>query len=284
MTEESIGTEELPQPDGTLPEAIPVAEETNIDLVEETNIEGEGTIDAEPEESFPVSALTEAHAAESEGTLSEAIPVVEETNIEGKGTIDAEPEEAHAAEPETPVAEPETAVAEPEVNASEPEAPVSAPEVNASQQEAVVAAAEVPSEGPNITAAEPPQPVAEPIPPSTSPVPAEPTAEERKKSEKVAAAMKARSQTEEQSPFSVAVGKIYEGPLDLLLDLIRKQDIDIYDIPIAKITAQFLAYVDRLRAGDMDVAGDFIYTAALLIHIKSKMLLPREPAGPDDGR
>jgi segregation and condensation protein A len=86
----------------------------------------------------------------------------------------------------------------------------------------------------------------------------------------------------EQSPFSVIVGQIYEGPLDLLLDLIRKQDIDIYDIPIAKITAQFLAYVDRLKASDVDVAGEFIYTAALLIHIKSKMLLPRTPAGPDE--
>lgn len=86
----------------------------------------------------------------------------------------------------------------------------------------------------------------------------------------------------EQSPFSVTVGQVYDGPLDLLLDLIRKQDIDIYDIPIAKITAQFLAYVDQLKATDVDVAGDFIYTASLLIHIKSKMLLPRAPAGPDD--
>jgi segregation and condensation protein A len=83
-------------------------------------------------------------------------------------------------------------------------------------------------------------------------------------------------------PFSVTVGKVYDGPLDLLLDLIRKQDIDIYDIPIAKITAQFLAYVNQLKAGDVDVAGDFIYTASLLIHIKSKMLLPRAPAGPED--
>jgi segregation and condensation protein A len=87
---------------------------------------------------------------------------------------------------------------------------------------------------------------------------------------------------QDQSPFSVTVGQVYDGPLDLLLDLIRKQDIDIYDIPIAKITAQFLAYVDKLKATDMDVAGDFIYTASLLIHIKSKMLLPRAPAGPDD--
>jgi segregation and condensation protein A len=86
----------------------------------------------------------------------------------------------------------------------------------------------------------------------------------------------------EFSPFSVMVGQVYDGPLDLLLDLIRKQDIDIYDIPIAKITAQFLAYVNQLKAGDVDVAGEFIYTASLLIHIKSKMLLPRAPAGPDD--
>jgi segregation and condensation protein A len=86
----------------------------------------------------------------------------------------------------------------------------------------------------------------------------------------------------EESPFSVTVGKVYDGPLDLLLDLIRKQDIDIYDIPIAKITAQFLAYVNQLKATDVDVAGEFIYTASLLIHIKSKMLLPRMPEGPDD--
>ncbi|MFZ0662657.1 MAG: segregation/condensation protein A [Acidobacteriaceae bacterium] len=87
----------------------------------------------------------------------------------------------------------------------------------------------------------------------------------------------AKKQTESGYPFSVTVGKVYDGPLDLLLDLIRKQDIDIYDIPIAKITAQFLAYVEHLKETDMDAAGDFIYTAALLIHIKSRMLLPRSP-------
>jgi segregation and condensation protein A len=89
---------------------------------------------------------------------------------------------------------------------------------------------------------------------------------------------KAQEQEPEESPFTVSVAQVYDGPLDLLLDLIRKQDIDIYDIPIAKITAQFLAYVNQLRASDMDVAGDFIYTASLLIHIKSKMLLPRTDA------
>lgn len=86
----------------------------------------------------------------------------------------------------------------------------------------------------------------------------------------------------EHSPFSVIVGQVYDGPLDLLLDLIRKQDIEIYDIPIARITAQFLAYVNQLKASDVDVAGEFIYTASLLIHIKSKMLLPRAPSGPED--
>jgi segregation and condensation protein A len=79
-------------------------------------------------------------------------------------------------------------------------------------------------------------------------------------------------------PFAVSVGDVYEGSLDLLLDLIRKQDIDIYDIPIARITAQYLAYVEKIRELDVNVAADFIYRAAVLIHIKSKMLLPRDPA------
>ena len=90
-----------------------------------------------------------------------------------------------------------------------------------------------------------------------------------------------KDEMESVSPFSVVVGEVYDGPLDLLLDLIRKQDIDIYDIPIAKITAQFLSYVERLKQTDVDAAGDFIYTAALLIHIKSRMLLPRSPAEPE---
>ncbi len=83
---------------------------------------------------------------------------------------------------------------------------------------------------------------------------------------------------ESASPFSITVGTLYEGPLDLLLDLIRKQDIDIYDIPIAKITAQFLIYVEGLKQTEIDAAGEFLYVAALLIHIKSRMLLPRAPA------
>ena len=105
---------------------------------------------------------------------------------------------------------------------------------------------------------------------------------DEKAAAKLAARQKKLDESSEQSPFSVFVGQVYDGPLDLLLDLIRKQDIDIYDIPIARITAQFLAYVNQLRAGDVDVAGEFIYTASLLIHIKSKMLLPRAPSGPED--
>ena len=81
-----------------------------------------------------------------------------------------------------------------------------------------------------------------------------------------------------QSPFSVTVGQVYDGPLDLLLDLIRKQNIDIYDIPIARITSQFLDYTHHLKQVDVDAAGEFIYMASLLIHIKSKTLLPRDPS------
>lgn len=80
------------------------------------------------------------------------------------------------------------------------------------------------------------------------------------------------------SPFSVTVGLVYDGPMDLLLDLIRRQNIDIYDIPMGTITAQFLEYCHHLKNTDVDAAGEFVYTASLLIHIKSKMLLPRDPS------
>jgi segregation and condensation protein A len=125
-----------------------------------------------------------------------------------------------------------------------------------------------------------PQPATsqEPNPAQESPDPVS----DEKAAAKVLARQKKLDEASEDSPFSVLVDHVYDGPLDLLLDLIRKQDIDIYDIPIAKITAQFLAYVNQLKATDVDVAGEFIYTASLLIHIKSKMLLPRSPLGPDD--
>ena len=79
------------------------------------------------------------------------------------------------------------------------------------------------------------------------------------------------------SPLNVHL-EHYEGPLDLLLDLIRKQQIDIKDIPIATITSQYLEYLDEAREMDMDIGSEFVYMAATLIHIKSKMLLPRDPA------
>jgi len=72
----------------------------------------------------------------------------------------------------------------------------------------------------------------------------------------------------------------YEGPLDLLLDLIRKQQINIYDIPIAKITQQYLDYLRLLEEMNIDVAGEFIFMAATLIYIKSRMLLPPDPNAP----
>jgi segregation and condensation protein A len=72
----------------------------------------------------------------------------------------------------------------------------------------------------------------------------------------------------------------YEGPLDLLLDLIRKQQINIYDIPIARITKQYLDYLHLLEELNIDIAGEFIFMAATLIHIKSRMLLPPDPTAP----
>jgi segregation and condensation protein A len=84
------------------------------------------------------------------------------------------------------------------------------------------------------------------------------------------------------SPYRVNL-PVYEGPLDLLLDLIRKQEMDIHNIPIAKITEQYLDYLHQLEKFDIDVSADFIYMAATLIHVKSKMLLPADPlANPDN--
>ena len=69
--------------------------------------------------------------------------------------------------------------------------------------------------------------------------------------------------------------EIYDGPLDLLLDLIKKNEMDIYNIPISEITQQYLQYLETLKSLDLEVAGDFIVMAATLIHIKSKTLLPQ---------
>lgn len=69
---------------------------------------------------------------------------------------------------------------------------------------------------------------------------------------------------------------VFEGPLDLLLYLIKKNEVDIYDIPIALIVEQYLSYLDLMRSMNLDVAGEFLVMAATLSHIKSAMLLPQE--------
>ena len=78
------------------------------------------------------------------------------------------------------------------------------------------------------------------------------------------------------SNYKVAL-EIYSGPLDLLLFLIRREEIDIYDIPIARITAQYVEYVDLLRELDPESVGEFLVLAATLMEIKSRTLLPKPP-------
>ena len=76
--------------------------------------------------------------------------------------------------------------------------------------------------------------------------------------------------------------EVFEGPLDLLLYLIKKEEIDIYDIPIAKITDQYLEYLELMQLLDLNIAGEFLVMAATLIHIKSKMLLPKDQLQQDE--
>lgn len=75
---------------------------------------------------------------------------------------------------------------------------------------------------------------------------------------------------------------VFEGPFDLLLFLIRKNEVDIYDIPIASITDQFLEYIEVMNVMDLDIAGDFIEMVAILMHIKARMLLPQQFGDSDD--
>ena len=77
----------------------------------------------------------------------------------------------------------------------------------------------------------------------------------------------------------------FEGPLDLLLHLLREHKLEVLDIPIALITEKYLAHLDRMREIDLDIAGEFLVMASTLLHLKSRMLLPREevPAGADSG-
>lgn len=86
--------------------------------------------------------------------------------------------------------------------------------------------------------------------------------------------------------YKVNLDDIFEGPMDLLIYLIQKNEVDIYDIPIALITDQYLSYIDLMKSMNIDLAGDFIVMAATLTQIKSKMLLPahEENASEEDPR
>ena len=77
--------------------------------------------------------------------------------------------------------------------------------------------------------------------------------------------------------------EIFEGPLDLLLYLIRREELEIYDIPIGRITEQYMQYLDLMRQLNLDVAGEFIVMAATLMVIKSRMMLPVDRRQTDEG-
>lgn len=85
---------------------------------------------------------------------------------------------------------------------------------------------------------------------------------------------------EERDEYKVRL-EIFEGPLDLLLHLIRKNEVDIFDIPITIITDQYLEYIDMMKALNINVAGDFLVMASTLIHIKSRLLLPEKDENGD---
>jgi segregation and condensation protein A len=295
------------------PAPVPVEEvesEEDVEPVDEP--ETEKSINAEVvTETVPEPVEEAEHAEEAmPGLLQEAEPVVEPETNDNQETVDGNPSEPFkepdsvaetelkaAAEPETSTAPAPVSTIEQAAPAAEPELdpvsePISAPEpaveVSPEKETAHIPMSQIATEPERA-----PEPIVEQIPAADEALPLVLTAEsdakekadakaDEKAAAKLMAQQKKRDESSEQSPFSVFVGQVYDGPLDLLLDLIRKQDIDIYDIPIARITAQFLAYVNQLKAGDVDVAGEFIYTASLLIHIKSKMLLPRAPSGPED--
>jgi segregation and condensation protein A len=86
---------------------------------------------------------------------------------------------------------------------------------------------------------------------------------------------------DESDQLHVSLGE-FEGPLDLLLYLIRQEQVNIYDIPIARITDEYLRYLNLMQGLDLTVAGDFLVMAAQLIELKSRMLLPRDPTAQEE--
>lgn len=126
------------------------------------------------------------------------------------------------------------------------------------------------------------QNVAPPVPPSFAEAPSDGTAP-------VASTVAAFDQASGEPAGSAEVSDAYKvtlpsfhGPLDLLLHLIRKHEVDIHDIPILLITEQYNAYLNAMTELDLDIAADYIYMAALLINIKSRMLLPRDEGADGD--
>jgi segregation and condensation protein A len=79
---------------------------------------------------------------------------------------------------------------------------------------------------------------------------------------------------EPETSYQVHVGDVFEGPMDLLVHLVRKNEVDVYDIPIALIAEQYMDYIKMMKLMNIDLAGEFLVMAATLAHIKSRMLLP----------
>ena len=292
--------EPVPSPE---PSVAPEPEAMN-ESVSEPIESAEPAVEAEPEAAETPDTENQSESVpepdEAAETMNETVPEPVASEKEEHAVAEAGPEAIGALEAEfapepLPVLLEESKPA-PETGPEITPEPISAPGIEEAPPDAnppiSEACADSDSEPPAAAEPEPaiaPEPAAEPVPEPAPVVDSaaylvlttQPTADE-KAAARLAARQKKLDESAEQSPFSVIVGQVYDGPLDLLLDLIRKQDIDIYDIPIARITAQFLAYVNQLRASDVDVAGEFIYTASLLIHIKSKMLLPRADSGPEE--
>jgi segregation and condensation protein A len=299
---EAVETPDTESQNESVPEPAAPEPEAMNESVSEPIESAEPAVEAEPEAAETPDTENQSESVpepdEAAETMNETVPEPVESEKEEHAVAEAGPEAVGALEAEfasepLPVLLEETEPA-PETGPEITPEPISAPGIEEAPPDANPPISEACADFEPPAAAEPepaiaPEPAAEPVPEPAPVVDSaaylvlttQPTADE-KAAARLAARQKKLDESAEQSPFSVIVGQVYDGPLDLLLDLIRKQDIDIYDIPIARITAQFLAYVNQLRASDVDVAGEFIYTASLLIHIKSKMLLPRAETGPEE--
>jgi len=294
---EAIAVPGAPVETALAPEHVPAIEMEPEIAAENDGQPEELSVEGEVEQTVPMpvgdaeAEAIQADVAEPEGTVEETTAVeiaatsepVAEAELEAEVAAVADDQPAEIDRPEETAAESEVEKIEQVALEREPEAN-SEPEAmhaDVTEPEAIVEGVAEAEPATEIGIGTDVAPVATAIAEQPA-VPAEEPAPQLVLSSKPLIKLESRDNEADLSPFSVIVDQVYDGPLDLLLDLIRKQDIDIYDIPIARITAQFLAYVNQLKATDVDVAGEFIYIASLLIHIKSKMLLPRSPSGPDD--